>query len=140
MTHDDDVQTAATNGRARSPARFGARERRAPVAARRRSNRSSNAGRAKRGIGVTTEAKFSGLQGLENSQNGERISTFREPVPPAGGTPRRDEAGAARGRPPPGEISDQAANVDEGRRRARSAIADPSGGDGDRDIFRLANY
>jgi hypothetical protein len=59
---------------------IGALERRAPVDARRRSHRSANAGRAKRGISITTEAKFSGLQGLENSQNGERISTFREPV------------------------------------------------------------
>jgi hypothetical protein len=55
----------------------------------------------------TTEAKFCGLQGLENSQNGERISIFREPVRPAAGTPRLDEAGAARGRPPPG-VLDQA--------------------------------
>jgi len=35
-----------------------------------------DAGRAKRRISVTAEAKFSGLQGLENSKNGERISTF----------------------------------------------------------------
>jgi len=107
MTHDDSVQTAATSRRARSPASIGARERRAPVGARRRSHRSSNAGRAKRGVSVTTEAKFSGLQGLENSQNAERISTFRVPVPPAGGTPRLDEAGTARGRPPPA-VLDQA--------------------------------
>ena len=80
MTHDDSVQTAATSQRARSPASIGAREPRAPVDARRRSNRSSNPGRAKRGIGFTTEAKFTRLQGLENSQNGERISTFPDRV------------------------------------------------------------
>jgi hypothetical protein len=63
----------------RSPASIGARERRARVDARRHCDRSSNS-RAKRGIVVSTEAKFSGLQSLENAQNAERISIFRLPA------------------------------------------------------------
>jgi hypothetical protein len=74
MTYDDNVQTAAMGQTARSPASIGATCR-APVRCE-ASFLSSNAGRAKRGIGVTTETKFSCLQSLENSQNGERISTF----------------------------------------------------------------
>jgi hypothetical protein len=47
-----------------------------------------------------TEAKFSGLQRLENSQNGERISIFRETVPHAAGTPAPiRQARCAVGRP-----------------------------------------
>jgi hypothetical protein len=81
MAHDDSVQIAATSpATAQSSAYGDASERRAPVDARRR-RRSPNAGPAKRGVGVTTEAKFSGLQSLENSNNGESISIFREPAP-----------------------------------------------------------
>jgi hypothetical protein len=68
-------------------------------------------------IGVATEAKFSGLQGLENSQNGERISTFREPVSPAGG--RSDRA--------------RTSTRVVGGLDPRSLI--PSGGDTDRETF-----
>jgi hypothetical protein len=39
-------------------------------------------------------AKFSALQSLENSQNGETISILREPIPQAGGTPRAEQEGA----------------------------------------------
>ena len=91
MTHDDSVQIAAT-----SPARGRGR----PQAATRGSvGRQSipdvvfAAGRAKRGIGIATEAKFSCLQSLENSQNGERISIFRGPIPQAGGTPHTNHGG-----------------------------------------------
>jgi hypothetical protein len=42
-------------------------------------------------------AKFSALQSLENSRNGETISILREPVPQAGGTPGAEQEGASAG-------------------------------------------
>jgi len=41
--------------------------------------------------------KFSGLQSIEDSQNGERISILRKAVPWAGGTPGAKEKGATHG-------------------------------------------
>jgi hypothetical protein len=97
MTHDDSVQIAAT-----SPARGRGRPR---AAMRVRVGRQSM-----RGVIVSTDRqtpvaqnlgsalrprrKFSALQSVENSQNGEGISILREAVPGAGGTPGAKEEGA----------------------------------------------
>jgi len=76
MSHDDSVQIAASEHRARRPMGgfLVCADRQTPVA--------QNSGSASR-----PRRKFSGLQSLENSQNGERISILREPVPRAGGSP-----------------------------------------------------
>ena len=101
MTHDDSVQIAAT-----SPAR-----RRALACTQRRVRTSrrdvmrdvvaSGRGRTpvarKMGSASRPRRKFSALQSIENSQNGERISILREAVPWAGGTPGAKEKGATRG-------------------------------------------
>jgi len=64
---------------------------------RRRFRRKPDAGRAEDGSKARSRRKFSGLQSLENSQNGEGISILREAVPWAGGTPGAKEEGATRG-------------------------------------------
>jgi hypothetical protein len=80
MTNDDSEQIAAARRRGRPHAATRER-RREPVDARsRRSDRSPTASPQIAGSALRPTAKFSGLQSLENSQNGERISIFREPV------------------------------------------------------------
>jgi hypothetical protein len=49
------------------------------------------------GSAAGSRGKFSGLQSLEKSRNGERISILREVVPWVGGTPGGREEGATRG-------------------------------------------
>jgi hypothetical protein len=100
MTHDDSVQIAAMSpvrlrGRARAATRVsvGRRSMRGVVVlADRQTPVTQNSGSALR-----SRRKFSALQSIENSQNGERISILREAVPRAGGTPGAKEEGATRG-------------------------------------------
>ena len=101
MTHDDSVPIGATS---LAPRRALAHMRRAERACGRDAMRdvvASGHGRApvgrKKGSVARPRGKFSALQSIENSQNGERISILREHLPRAGGTPRTKEDGATRG-------------------------------------------
>jgi hypothetical protein len=98
VTHDDSVQIAATSparrrGRLRAATRgsVGLQSMRDVVVPADRPA-AQNAGSASR-----PRRKFSALQSIENSQNGEGISILREAVPWAGGTPCVKEEGAKRG-------------------------------------------
>ena len=112
MTHDDSVQVAAT-----IPARGGGRPHAAARVGVGGSRCEMSSFPADRQMPIAQSAvsalrprrKFSDLQGIENSENGERISILREAVPWAGGTPGAKEKGATRGwrasragRSPPG--------------------------------------
>jgi hypothetical protein len=85
VTHDDSVHIAALSP---APPRALARARRDDKASVRQthcvvvlSGHGGAPAALKRGSAMRTVTKFSASQSLENSQNGERISILREPVP-----------------------------------------------------------